>query len=103
MRALWPSDKPVKAERKGQVRLDFAEAKTGLQSKQQDVGKRPTFPKVSAEKACFLCRTEGHGSAENPRKVSETKITEKYFIHLFRVYVEFLEVTVICFVFTLNF
>ena len=48
---------------------------------------------VSAEKACFLCRTEGHGSAENRRKVSETKITEKYFIHLFRVYVEFLEIT----------
>ena len=51
MRALWLSDKPVKAERKGQVRLDFAEAKTGLQSKQQDAGKRPK----SQKSILFIC------------------------------------------------
>ena len=58
MRALWPIDKPVKAERKGQVRLDFAEAETGLQSKQQDAQKRITFPKESAEKTCFFFRAK---------------------------------------------
>ena len=41
-----------------------------------------TFPKVSAEKDSFLCRTEGHGLAENHGNVTESKSNLKI-LHMF--------------------